>query len=176
MQNSYTYSPPLHNGDPYRQPGSMAPVHPVNLPPLRIDGHIQHHQAYSQPQQPQMPSPPMTGYYTQAPQVMYHGQHISHMQAGPYRTYGIPITHTRSNKKEIKRRTKTGCMTCRKRRIKVSAIYPTMRVLHRYFHSSHRFYCHVISAHLCLSNGDPVQLGMFDILLHEHLSTTRSHY
>jgi hypothetical protein len=155
MQNSYTYSPPLHNGDPYRQPGSMAPVHPVNLPPLRIDGHIQHHQAYSQPQQPQMPSPPMTGYYTQAPQVMYHGQHISHMQAGPYRTYGIPITHTRSNKKEIKRRTKTGCMTCRKRRIKVSLMCPTMRVLHRYS-TPPTAPTATLSADIRLPNADPV--------------------
>ncbi|KAL5614484.1 hypothetical protein BROUX41_004589 [Berkeleyomyces rouxiae] len=65
------------------------------------------------------------GYYNPAHGMLGHPYGMSPDILGRY-----PMTHdprflTRNPKKEIKRRTKTGCMTCRKRRIKCDETHPT---------------------------------------------------
>jgi hypothetical protein len=91
--------------------------------------------AQQQPQQNGEPIPqavqPMQAYYP-PPQGMQHpGQG---MTSSPHMMRYAPIPQGDQrmmsggrHKKEIKRRTKTGCLTCRKRRIKVSKIIPQWR-------------------------------------------------
>ena len=128
--------------------GSHISLPSVNtLPPIRnIDtrspsqSHQQNHQASSasQPAQHQMsgqnsmgsPLPPpmtqMTQYYhNQAQSLPPPAQHMN-VTSDPNQPvrYPLPAADNRMmsggrHKKEIKRRTKTGCLTCRKRRIKV---------------------------------------------------------
>lgn len=130
MQPSYAYPPPQGQAgnEPYRQSptGSNMPI----LPPIRgIDGQAQ---PPTQPPPPQgaqqlppgQPMPP----YPYAPQP---GQPVIPGQMGQYppQRYALPAQNADArmmsggrHKKEIKRRTKTGCLTCRKRRIKVRAV------------------------------------------------------
>lgn len=135
MRPTYAWPPAQgQSNEAYRQsPGqSNASLPPMNLPPLRsIDpqsqsqppSHPPSHQnegaAQQQGGQPMPgyhpPPPPPLGVqhhnHTSAPQLMRYApipQSDAHMMAGS------------RHKKEIKRRTKTGCLTCRKRRIKVS--------------------------------------------------------
>jgi hypothetical protein len=129
MQPSYAYPPPQgQHGQSYQHsPATSNAVLPqVSLPPLRsIDGQQPPPppQLIPSPVNQQVPQamPPIQGYYAHHPQGMPHpGQPMP-----PYARYapipqgaGMPGGH---GKKEIKRRTKTGCLTCRKRRIKVSS-------------------------------------------------------
>ncbi|KAK9475361.1 rab-GTPase-TBC domain-containing protein [Dipodascopsis tothii] len=69
---------------------------------------------------PSRPSPmmaPMTGYNS--------GYMVYGSPGGPPAgmPYGQPNQQLTKPKKEIKRRTKTGCLTCRKRRIKISSLF-----------------------------------------------------
>jgi hypothetical protein len=133
----------------------------ISLPPISsIDFRVQaaHH---SPPEvvQPLPPPPPPRhlpppGYYNgprqmpQEPQYVQHralypGMHVpSPYHFGPGTRVPLPSTTdpslivapTRHKTKEVKRRTKTGCLTCRKRRIKVRTF------LHCYltFHNSNQ--------------------------------------
>ncbi|KXT07386.1 hypothetical protein AC578_533 [Pseudocercospora eumusae] len=130
-----------------QQNSSQAPA-PVNLPPI-------HHfppqqpamQSQSQPpsytapppppppppqQHPQPYPPPQYQYQNGLPHAMQPGV-AGNGQNGLMR---IPLPHAQldsrhmsggRHKKEIKRRTKTGCLTCRKRRIKCDEGQPTCR-------------------------------------------------
>ncbi|KAK4040259.1 hypothetical protein C8A01DRAFT_15835 [Parachaetomium inaequale] len=128
--SQYMYSTQSIPSDPYRPS-------PTTLPSMRT---LDHRQPQPQPQHgiplgahmagPTMPAP--------APAHMgYYGVHPSHM-------YGLPDPNAMRfalapgmahdprialsggrHKKEIKRRTKTGCLTCRKRRIKCDEAHPT---------------------------------------------------
>lgn len=125
MQPTYAYPPPQGQpGEPYRHSptASNTTLPPVNLPPLRsIDGHPQPPQLLAQQPGSQMSQqiPPMPGYYQPPPGMAHPGMSYARY---PIPQGGGPMTGGR-HKKEIKRRTKTGCLTCRKRRIKVSSIY-----------------------------------------------------
>jgi hypothetical protein len=143
MQPTYTYPPPQGQGNPdaYRgsPQGSSMALPPLNLPPIRLqDGQAQ------QPPQPQpvqqpmgSPLPPpqhgMPQYYTH-PGHPPQGQPMN-MGPGPHlqMRYQLPpqaeqrILSGGRHKKEIKRRTKTGCLTCRKRRIKCDEAHPVCR-------------------------------------------------
>lgn len=101
----------------------------LNLPPIRADEGTSVGQPQQQtPVQTQhgvqpVPMPAPVHYWNQ------QGQLYPVMSADPneHLRYPIPPADSRMmsggrHKKEIKRRTKTGCLTCRKRRIKVSAI------------------------------------------------------
>jgi hypothetical protein len=129
MQPSYAYPPPQGQpGDAFRHSPatSNASLPPVSLPPLRsIDGQQPPPPPQLMPQaghqQLQQGMPPMHGYYTHPS----HGMPHPGRAMPPYARYA-PIPHGTAmpggrGKKEIKRRTKTGCLTCRKRRIKVSS-------------------------------------------------------
>jgi hypothetical protein len=144
MQPTYTYPPPQgqQSNEGYRSSpqGSQMSLPPLNLPPIRLqDG--QQSQA-----QPQPPSQPM-GSPLPPPQhaMQQYYPHPGHAQPGQpmmgnmgpqfnAMRYQLPpqgdqrVLSGGRHKKEIKRRTKTGCLTCRKRRIKVSAYVNGTRV------------------------------------------------
>jgi hypothetical protein len=146
MQPTYTYPPPQgqQGNEPYRgspQNANMS-LPPLNLPPIRLqDGQ----QPPSQPQQNQQPMgsplpPPQHGMpqYYGHPAHAQPGQPMNMGNMGPSQfnamRYQLPpqadqrVLSGGRHKKEIKRRTKTGCLTCRKRRIKVSADFNGLRL------------------------------------------------
>lgn len=148
----YTYPAPTsgQNAEPYRAGGSPTgsnnSLPPLNLPPLRgIDGRsptAQQPQGHGAQQSPS--GQPTSGQNAMgsplAPHLnqYYQGQqslpppppHMSGSDAHNALRYPIPASSdTRMmsggrHKKEIKRRTKTGCLTCRRRRIKVRKRLP----------------------------------------------------
>ena len=125
MAAQYNYPPPEGQGQaksPSAPSGSNMAHPDISLPPIRsIDG-------ISQPQHPQSQqgqAPPMSAMPPNMSQ--YYGGQGQYPQptsdpSAPVR-YPIPPDGRQMSggrhKKEIKRRTKTGCLTCRKRRIKV---------------------------------------------------------
>ena len=139
LQPTYAYPPPQgqQSTEQYRASptGSNMSLPSLNLPPIRsIDGHVPQSQP---PPQPSMGSPlpppvaPMSAYFPHPSQTLPPpGQHMN-VTSSPHNMgmrYPLPaqgadqrIMSGGRHKKEIKRRTKTGCLTCRKRRIKVSA-------------------------------------------------------
>ncbi|KAF2731188.1 hypothetical protein EJ04DRAFT_15615 [Polyplosphaeria fusca] len=141
MQSTYSYPPPgQSNPEPYRgsPQGSNMNLPPLNLPPIRVqDGQPQP----PPPQQPGgqpmgSPIPPQHG----MPQYYPHPGHPPpgqpmNMNTAPHlqMRYQLPpqgeqrILSGGRHKKEIKRRTKTGCLTCRKRRIKCDEAHPMCR-------------------------------------------------
>jgi hypothetical protein len=139
MQPTYAYPPQgqapheQYRGSP-QVPNMSLP--PLNLPPIRLqDGQTQPSQQ-QQGQQMGSPHPPpqhaMNQYYPHPghaqqgpPMNMNSAQHLATMryQLPPQGESGQRILSGGRHKKEIKRRTKTGCLTCRKRRIKVSALF-----------------------------------------------------
>lgn len=126
----YMYSSQPIPSDPYRPS-------PTTLPSMRT---LDHRQPQAQPQHGIPMGAHMAGPTMPAPasaHMGYYGVHPSHM-------YGLPDPNAMRfalapgmahdprialsggrHKKEIKRRTKTGCLTCRKRRIKCDEAHPT---------------------------------------------------
>jgi hypothetical protein len=144
MQPTYTYPPPQgpQSNEPYRgsPQGANMSLPPLNLPPIRLQDGQQQPPPQAQPQQPQqnmgspLPPPPhaMQSYYAHpahphAPPGQQMMANMGPAQFNAAMRYQLPPQHGDQrvlsggrHKKEIKRRTKTGCLTCRKRRIKVS--------------------------------------------------------
>jgi hypothetical protein len=144
---NYQHQPTVHTPAPVSAP---APVHAQN------GHHLQHHQP-PPPQHHPHPAPahntngkyPPHGHAPPPPNYTYPPeagmqQAPSNMQSNggpvngypPHMGYQVPIgsPHLNANqlpgtrhKKEIKRRTKTGCLTCRKRRIKCDEGHPACR-------------------------------------------------
>ncbi|KAK1717386.1 uncharacterized protein BDZ83DRAFT_29443 [Colletotrichum acutatum] len=129
--NQYAYHPQQTQAqaDPYRaSPGAPIP----SLPSMKS---LEHHYQQSAPPPPQtMPmqmqmAPNQGMQYYLPPGVQsnpYMTQDLNHLR------YQIPHGHDPrlmrgpgGPKKEIKRRTKTGCLTCRKRRIKCDEAHPS---------------------------------------------------
>ena len=122
--SAYQYPPATSRGSPYSQPTS------INLPPIRLNPPNAH---------AQLPPPhdgsPLLGSPLPPPPGAYYGGHAlpppaaHHITSSPIpgnMRYPLPpaerdprVMSGGRHKKEIKRRTKTGCLTCRKRRIKV---------------------------------------------------------
>jgi hypothetical protein len=141
MQSTYSYPPPQgpQGNEPYRGSPQQANNLPsLNLPPIRaMDGQ---QPPPPQPQQQQqsmgspLPPPPhgIPQYYghpahPHAPSGQQMMGNMGPAQFNAAMRYQLPPQHGDQrilsggrHKKEIKRRTKTGCLTCRKRRIKVS--------------------------------------------------------
>jgi hypothetical protein len=136
MQPTYTYAPPQgqpgnegYRGSPQ---GTNMSLPSLNLPPIRglQDGQQAQSQQTQQPMGSPLPPPQhgMPQYYGH-PGHAQHGQPMNMGNMGPQfnaMRYQLPpqgdqrVLSGGRHKKEIKRRTKTGCLTCRKRRIKVS--------------------------------------------------------
>lgn len=147
MNPTYAYPPPSSSGpvagnEHYR--ASPTPLPSLNLPPIRaIDSQAPPPPSQQQPPPPQHPPsqqhqampplppsmPSMSSYYPppQAPGMHAPGQPLG-LASPPSigMRYPLPVQGQDQrimsggrHKKEIKRRTKTGCLTCRKRRIKV---------------------------------------------------------
>jgi len=170
MQPSYAYPPPQAppGNEPYRQSPTASNM-PI-LPPIRgIDGQSQ---PPAQPPPPQgaqhlPPGQPMPGYPYGPPP----GQPMIPGQVGSYQPQRYPLPAQNADarmlsggrhKKEIKRRTKTGCLTCRKRRIKVSAFGAQLN-------STFRLGCKVDANEPSASEANPWNLQLL-------LSTHRLHF
>ncbi|KAI9735246.1 MAG: hypothetical protein M1834_001836 [Cirrosporium novae-zelandiae] len=148
---AYAYPPPQQqqNVEPYRNSptGSNVSLPSLNLPPIRNinqSGQQQPGQQQQQPTTPQQqpavpapvgsPLPPSMGnmgpYYPQPPGQNMPQMSVTSNQPMRYALPAAPDARIMSggrHKKEIKRRTKTGCLTCRKRRIKCDEGHPTCR-------------------------------------------------
>ncbi|KAK1838588.1 negative acting factor [Colletotrichum chrysophilum] len=126
-QGQYAYHQPTQPPpDPYRaSPGAPVP----SLPSMKsLDHHYPSAAPQHQPMPMQMPMAPNAGmpyYLPPGVQNPYLAQDMNSMR------YALPPGHHHDPrlmrgpggpKKEIKRRTKTGCLTCRKRRIKRGAM------------------------------------------------------
>nr|XP_036579010.1 negative acting factor [Colletotrichum truncatum]KAF6786441.1 negative acting factor [Colletotrichum truncatum] len=126
-QYGYHPQPSQPPADPYRaSPGAPVP----SLPSMKsLDHHFPQGAPQHQSMPMQMPMPPNAGlpyYLPPGVQNPYLAQDLNNMR------YPIPPGHDPrlmrgpgGPKKEIKRRTKTGCLTCRKRRIKCDEAHPT---------------------------------------------------
>ena len=126
MSGQYNYPPPEGQVNPPAG-ANMAPQPSLSLPPIRMtDG---------QPQSQQQ-RPGQTTTQSQMGSAMPPGMPQYYPQSQPFQPatdpnapmrYPIPpdgrVMSGGRHKKEIKRRTKTGCLTCRKRRIKVRRQY-----------------------------------------------------
>ena len=123
MAAPFIYPPPEGQGQA-RSPSGLNMAHPnISLPPIRsIDGITQPQHQQSQPggQAPPMGSamPPNMGQYYGQGQYPPPSSDPNAPVRYPIPPDGRQMSGGR-HKKEIKRRTKTGCLTCRKRRIKV---------------------------------------------------------
>ncbi|QIX01839.1 hypothetical protein AMS68_007356 [Peltaster fructicola] len=145
---------PLATQHEYRMPSNALPS--VSLPPIQHfeptqntippQQHYQHmptgdaphqmtqpHVAY-QYQNGTMPMIPPTGQIMYAPRDGYTDRRYTPPPLHPYQTHILPHNPMDPrqmsggrHKKEIKRRTKTGCLTCRKRRIKCDERQPGCR-------------------------------------------------
>ncbi|KAH7023176.1 hypothetical protein EDB80DRAFT_32580 [Ilyonectria destructans] len=128
-----SYPATTQPADSYRQNPLPVGSNIMSLPSMRTIDSI--------PQQPGPSGPPpqvMAMSMPMAPVqggVAFYGHHGMPMAPGygipsdPMARYALPhdprLMGHRGPKKEIKRRTKTGCLTCRKRRIKCDETHPT---------------------------------------------------
>ncbi|KAL8355936.1 hypothetical protein RB601_001305, partial [Gaeumannomyces tritici] len=141
--------------DPYRTPQPLPPNPALALPSMRSLDPLQHqhqhqhqHQQAQHPQHQQHPhphphqqhphphqhhpqamgmTPQMSAYYPQPAHLAMHPYAMHHADlrmAFPMGDPRLSLSGGR-HKKDIKRRTKTGCLTCRKRRIKCDETHPT---------------------------------------------------
>ncbi|ETS72984.1 hypothetical protein PFICI_15376 [Pestalotiopsis fici W106-1] len=131
-QGIYGYgSPTGPPGDPYRGPSGGH--QPMSLPSMRTFDPVQQQQAQQVPMAQQMMQvqATMPPYY--AHPVPLPGNPYSMPPDAMASRYALPPTdprflgNPRNKKQEIKRRTKTGCLTCRKRRIKCDEQHPVCK-------------------------------------------------
>ncbi|KAL6717919.1 hypothetical protein ACLMJK_004004 [Lecanora helva] len=128
MAGQYSYPPPEAQGN--SPSGSNMAVPSLSLPPIRsIDGQAQSQVPRGQQSAQAAPgttlTPAMGQYYGQA-QPYPQTSDPNAPQRWPLPPDGRVMSGGR-HKKEIKRRTKTGCLTCRKRRIKCDEAHPSCR-------------------------------------------------
>ena len=121
MTSQFNYPPP--EGQNTTTPNPNMPLPPLNLPPIRSMDNMPQSQAQQQSDQQgqqgaQGPMQPGMGQYYGQNQPYPPPSDPNAAQRWPLPPEGRIMSGGR-HKKEIKRRTKTGCLTCRKRRIKV---------------------------------------------------------
>ncbi|RPA99376.1 hypothetical protein L873DRAFT_1684167 [Choiromyces venosus 120613-1] len=139
---------PGSRGSPYSQSISLPSL---NLPPIRLNPPAQLPPPPPPQQQQQQIGSPLTGSpLSQSSQPLHafypppqhgmspssHPTHPSNITSSPIHQglrYPLPSANSERimsggrHKKEIKRRTKTGCLTCRKRRIKCDEAHPSCK-------------------------------------------------
>ncbi|KAI9836122.1 MAG: hypothetical protein M1837_003456 [Sclerophora amabilis] len=138
--SAYAYPPPQQQQtvEPYRASptGSHVSLPNLSLPPIRSIDPRPHQQGQAPMGSPLPPPVAQMGNYYHGPgQPMPHPQQHPNITSSPHNQplrYPLPAPDGRimsggRHKKEIKRRTKTGCLTCRKRRIKCDEAHPTCR-------------------------------------------------
>ncbi|KLJ08449.1 hypothetical protein EMPG_16135 [Blastomyces silverae] len=136
QQHLLQHMDPVHQLQHYQPPSANSQAtmnqNQLSLPPIQsIENHPQSHhipQAHSQTSigssatnaPMNMPPPNIPQYYSMAGTIP---------SPDPYPITGEPNRGLSSgrHKKEVKRRTKTGCLTCRKRRIKCDERHPVCR-------------------------------------------------
>ncbi|KAJ5505722.1 hypothetical protein N7453_004679 [Penicillium expansum] len=125
---SYQYShSPAQSQQPGSQQSPQTHTHQFQAQPQHYQQNDMYHNSGSQGQVPQAPigSPLPNNMPPMASMGQYMAGYPSNMGNAQMR-YQLPgdpnkMLSGNRHKKEVKRRTKTGCLTCRKRRIKVSA-------------------------------------------------------
>lgn len=129
MAGQYNYPPPDGNGN--SPSASSGPLPPLSLPPIRSIDNMNQSQQQQQQQQPpqqapqgqQSAQPPLSAAMPPAMGQYYGQTHPFPPDHNAPQRWPLPpdgrVMSGGRHKKEIKRRTKTGCLTCRKRRIKV---------------------------------------------------------
>ncbi|CAG8957545.1 hypothetical protein HYFRA_00010411 [Hymenoscyphus fraxineus] len=132
--NSTTTTPHSHApsalSEAYRANLSSTGSNGSSLPSMRTLDHPQ-----QQPQQLHTMNsglPPGPYYHNTGATLPHPYGGVTSDPNGPNMRYALPVGDSRvmsggRHKKEIKRRTKTGCLTCRKRRIKCDEQHPTCR-------------------------------------------------
>lgn len=123
MPAQYNYPPPEGQGQgqakPPSAPSGSNMAHPnISLPPISSISQPHHPQSQQAPPMASAMPPNMGQYYGGQGQYPQPTSDPSAPVRYPIPPDGRQMSGGR-HKKEIKRRTKTGCLTCRKRRIKV---------------------------------------------------------
>ncbi|KAF7543481.1 hypothetical protein G7Z17_g10704 [Cylindrodendrum hubeiense] len=121
------------SADGYRPNPMPVGSNVMSLPSMRtIDSIPQQPGPSVAPQQVMSMNMPMTSVSGGVPFYGHHGMPMAQgygLPSDPMARYALPhdprLMGHRGPKKEIKRRTKTGCLTCRKRRIKCDETHPT---------------------------------------------------
>ncbi|RWA06805.1 hypothetical protein EKO27_g8311 [Xylaria grammica] len=126
--------------DPYRASSHATTNNAMPLPsmrtfdPMQQQSQQQQHMAIAMPVSPQVPGQPSLYYGHQVPMGSMGGQPYTSLSPDAMaQRYALPpggpgtVLTANRHKKEIKRRTKTGCLTCRKRRIKCDELHPTCK-------------------------------------------------
>ncbi|KAM0159580.1 hypothetical protein ACHAQE_005032 [Botrytis cinerea] len=137
--SQYNYPPPGNQNEPYRASptgsnGSLSLPSMRSLDPLQQQQQQQQQAAQHQHMGSPLPPPvaQMGGpyYQNQLPHPSHQHQYPN-VTSDPNMRYALPVDSRvmsgGRHKKEIKRRTKTGCLTCRKRRIKCDEQHPACR-------------------------------------------------
>ncbi|KAJ5868515.1 hypothetical protein N7534_003068 [Penicillium rubens] len=128
---SYQYShSPAQSQQPGSQQSPQAHTHQFQAQPQHYQQNDMYHNSGSQGQVPQAPigSPLPNNMPPMASMGQYMAGYPSNMGNAQMR-YQLPgdpnkMLSGNRHKKEVKRRTKTGCLTCRKRRIKCDEAHP----------------------------------------------------
>ncbi|KAJ5478047.1 hypothetical protein N7530_003556 [Penicillium desertorum] len=131
---SYQYShSPAQSQQPGSQQSPQAHTHQFQAQPQHYQQNDMYHNSGSQGQVPQAPigSPLPNNMPPMASMGQYMAGYPSNMGNAQMR-YQLPgdpnkMLSGNRHKKEVKRRTKTGCLTCRKRRIKCDEAHPVCR-------------------------------------------------
>ncbi|GAW20071.1 hypothetical protein ANO14919_095650 [Xylariales sp. No.14919] len=126
--------------DPYRASSHATTNNAMPLPsmrtfdPMQQQSQQQQHMAIAMPVSPQVPGQSSLYYGHQVPMGSMGGQPYASLSPDAMaQRYALPpggpgtVLTANRHKKEIKRRTKTGCLTCRKRRIKCDELHPTCK-------------------------------------------------
>ncbi|KAK4865016.1 hypothetical protein LT330_001639 [Penicillium expansum] len=131
---SYQYShSPAQSQQPGSQQSPQTHTHQFQAQPQHYQQNDMYHNSGSQGQVPQAPigSPLPNNMPPMASMGQYMAGYPSNMGNAQMR-YQLPgdpnkMLSGNRHKKEVKRRTKTGCLTCRKRRIKCDEAHPVCR-------------------------------------------------
>ncbi|EPQ67825.1 Bgt-5132 [Blumeria graminis f. sp. tritici] len=130
----YSYPPPNQSGPESYRGSPTDSSGSLSLPSMRSLDPLQQQQQQQMTTNLPTPVAQMAGgpYYQPSPQGLPQYPNVTSDPTGQNVRFALPANESRQvsggrHKKEIKRRTKTGCLTCRKRRIKCDEQHPACR-------------------------------------------------